>query len=294
MTTIKGIDVYHGDGRIDWKRAAADGVEFAWIKATEGASFVDSLYHVNRDGARAAGVKTAAYHFARPGQSSAQQQLDHFLSVAGIPDPVADLSHGLDLEATNLGPVATTDFAVGFQIGLDHETSRRSVLYTGRGFIDAHLANPERLLPWPLWFAEYPKGTPDPARANRMARPWPHYTVWQYSSSGHEPGTAHVLDMNRAEMTIAELLAVTGARTTAAPADGRFVQTMLNIVRAHTPGHPVLIRIDGDLRSNQSVAAIKEFQRNANGLGRHLEVNGLADPPTCAAIGDFVHLVLGR
>ena len=33
---IKGIDVSHWQGNINWKKVAGDGIKFAFIKATEG------------------------------------------------------------------------------------------------------------------------------------------------------------------------------------------------------------------------------------------------------------------
>ena len=41
-----GIDVSHFQGAIDWRRAHADGVAFAFAKATESATFVDPRFDV--------------------------------------------------------------------------------------------------------------------------------------------------------------------------------------------------------------------------------------------------------
>ena len=38
---VRGIDVSHHQGSIDWQRVAADDVSFAIIKATEGGDYVD-------------------------------------------------------------------------------------------------------------------------------------------------------------------------------------------------------------------------------------------------------------
>ena len=46
-----GIDVSHHNGEINWKQVP--DVEFVYIKATEGATFVDPMYQQNIKGARA-------------------------------------------------------------------------------------------------------------------------------------------------------------------------------------------------------------------------------------------------
>src|SRR5262245_14980189 len=58
----QGVDVSAHQGRIDWDSLARAGVRFAYIKASEGASFVDPRFSANwRDAARA-GVRRGAYH----------------------------------------------------------------------------------------------------------------------------------------------------------------------------------------------------------------------------------------
>jgi lysozyme len=63
---IKGIDVSGHQDRVDWTRVKADGVKFAYIKATEGVGFVDPRFGAFAAGAQAAGIPHGFYHFARP------------------------------------------------------------------------------------------------------------------------------------------------------------------------------------------------------------------------------------
>jgi GH25 family lysozyme M1 (1,4-beta-N-acetylmuramidase) len=62
---IQGIDVYHGDGEVDWKAVKKNGIEFAFVKATEGTNFVDKRFEANMKGATAAEVLIGPYHFCR-------------------------------------------------------------------------------------------------------------------------------------------------------------------------------------------------------------------------------------
>ena len=70
-----GIDVSHWQGFIDWDRVAASGVDFAIVKATEGADVVDAWYLRNRNRARRAGILVTAYHFAHPGLTGRGERL---------------------------------------------------------------------------------------------------------------------------------------------------------------------------------------------------------------------------
>ncbi len=58
-----GIDVSGHQGLIDWRAVAADDIDFAYIKASEGGDFVDDMFARNWREAAAAGVDRGAYHF---------------------------------------------------------------------------------------------------------------------------------------------------------------------------------------------------------------------------------------
>ena len=59
-TYTEGVDVSGHQGRIDWDALARSDVHFAYIKATEGASFVDQRFAANWAGAtNSIGTKAA-------------------------------------------------------------------------------------------------------------------------------------------------------------------------------------------------------------------------------------------
>ena len=119
---IRGIDVSHHQGKIDWRRVAADDVAFAIIKATEGGTHVDTLFATNLREARAAGLAVGAYHFftfCRPGADQARNFMAVVPSGEPLLPPVVDIEFGgncpqrpspeqLNTElAAFLGPVET-------------------------------------------------------------------------------------------------------------------------------------------------------------------------------------------
>lgn len=95
---IRGIDVSHHQGRIDWQRVAADDVAFAIIKATEGGDYVDDTFAQNLRQARAAGLAVGAYHFftfCRPGADQAKNFISTVPPGGQLLPPVVDIEfHG--------------------------------------------------------------------------------------------------------------------------------------------------------------------------------------------------------
>lgn len=78
-----GIDVSshdHDDGKtIDWPTERANGVAFAYIKATEGTSYVNPHFNYDYNTAKTAGIFAGAYAFGRPDLGNPTGQADHFV-----------------------------------------------------------------------------------------------------------------------------------------------------------------------------------------------------------------------
>jgi lysozyme len=92
---VRGIDVSHHQGAIDWAEAAKDRVDFAYIKATEGGDFADKRFRQNWKESGRAGIRHGAYHFftlATPGAAQAR----HF--IAAVPEENNALPPAVDLE----------------------------------------------------------------------------------------------------------------------------------------------------------------------------------------------------
>lgn len=63
--------------------AKAAGIGFAYMKATEGASFKDSRFSANRTGSRNAVLFHGAYRFTRPDISNGAARTRYFASDGG-------------------------------------------------------------------------------------------------------------------------------------------------------------------------------------------------------------------
>lgn len=96
---IKGVDVSHWQGDIDFEALKRQGYEFAMIKATQGTWFVDPKLSQNVARCEAAGMAHGLYHFLDPVQDGYQdgnEQLGFFnKNTAGLH---GQLPNALDAE----------------------------------------------------------------------------------------------------------------------------------------------------------------------------------------------------
>src|SRR5206468_2954643 len=71
---VRGVDVSHWKGRIDWPGVRGGGYRFAFTEATNGFG-VDWTYGRNRSGSKAVGLAFGGYHMAQPKGSTPQAVL---------------------------------------------------------------------------------------------------------------------------------------------------------------------------------------------------------------------------
>lgn len=91
---VFGVDVSSYQGEIEWPLLAEQGVEFAFIKATEGSGMQDRYFAQNWAEAQAAGVQVGAYHFFSydsPGESQAENFTAQVPVTKGALPPVVDV-----------------------------------------------------------------------------------------------------------------------------------------------------------------------------------------------------------
>lgn len=180
---VKGIDVSHHNGDIDFNLVAADSVEFVMIKATEGATHTDSCMARNYDRATAAGLKVGFYHFFRFDRGGVKQGR-HFLSAtSGRP---VDLPLVIDVE-TYGNPDVDYYRVVGRlrdMIGYLKRHNCRVMIYcnniTYNRYICDNFADTE------LWLAS--ESTPKDKGDSR--------SLWQHSHAGKVHGISTPVDIN--------------------------------------------------------------------------------------------------
>ncbi|MCA1602466.1 MAG: lysozyme [Acidobacteria bacterium] len=200
-----GIDVSNHNGPVNFKAVKKDGRNFAFILATDGASFTSELFDSQYRGAGKAGLFRGAYHFARP-DSSATRQANHFLKKIDYRNDGKSLPPALDLEANPNGPTCyglthkqmkawIKDF-----LGKVKETTKRdAIIYTSPAFWQECTGNSKAFKKNPLWIAQWGVSKPDKIGG------WPDYTFWQYSDSGDVDGVNGKVDTDRFNGGVAKL-----------------------------------------------------------------------------------------
>ena len=190
-----GIDVSGHQGQINWDRVKADGVQFAFIKATEGRTFVDPTFARNWREAKRVGILRGAYHFFRTRSSLVGQQ-DNFARTINSAD-VGDLPPVIDVEIpgqwSHLSCPQRNDLIINWIEGVRMRlgTNVHPIIYMSSYFADDVLNNDPRLAEHPLWLAHYTTaGNP------RVPRPWGFHTFWQYTDRGSVDGIAGNVDLN--------------------------------------------------------------------------------------------------
>jgi lysozyme len=191
--SVHGIDVSKYQGYIDWMAVRDAGVEFAFIKATEGGDNVDPMFQRNWEGAKAAGIPRGAYHFVywcRP----PHEEIGHFESVAPAePDALPPV---LDVEAT---PTSRTCKRKLYReevledmrqmlVEMERYYGKKPIIYTSVDFYQAILHS-NALSEYPIWVRST-KYHPAVRYGNRR---W-HF--WQYRSDGLVPGIRGAVDQN--------------------------------------------------------------------------------------------------
>jgi lysozyme len=205
LTTVNGIDVYHGDNggkAINWTAVKAAGIDFAFAKATESTNYQDAMFSTNWAGMKSAGIVRGAYHFFHSDVDPVAQA-NYFLAEVGAVSP-GDLLV-LDLETTNGQTEATiAAHAATFLKTVATSSGVTPFLYTSPAF----LSDFTLLGAYPLWVANYGVSCPN------VPAPWSTYTFWQSTGTGSLSAISGALDLDSFNGTLAQLQALGQPSTT--------------------------------------------------------------------------------
>jgi len=219
VTYIQGIDVYSGDGAVNWNSVKGAGYDFAFVKATEGVDFIDSRFATNMTNANAAGVYVGPYHFARPDskngvpftsyngaaltptsptQTNRDAWADATSEAADFLDairpyyqqtgnthflrPVADLelSRIPDFGNTSLEKTFVSNWVQIFSDAIEDDLGVRPFMYLSKSSANTYWTS-TIASEHPFWIAQY-KGTGTTAPPTIADTPlWPAWSFWQWS-----------------------------------------------------------------------------------------------------------------
>ncbi|AAK78533.1 lysozyme [Clostridium acetobutylicum] len=235
---MKGIDIYSGQGSVDFNAVKESGVEVVYIKATEGLTYTDSTYKDFYDGAKNAGLKIGFYHYLRANDPTSEAE--HFFNtISGLSldckcaiDVEVTLGQSIDQISSNVRKFA--DYLINK--GLD------VCVYTYTNFYKDNLNSTVKDLP--LWIAEYGVSKPNIDAS---------YVGFQYSDSGSVNGISGSADLDEFSEGI-----LVGGTVVIDPGQGgddniKAIQQDLNILLKRG------LEVDG-IEGPETEAAIKDFQ----------------------------------
>jgi GH25 family lysozyme M1 (1,4-beta-N-acetylmuramidase) len=208
--TVKGIDVSDYQGDIDWSKVVVDGVQFAFVRVSDGLTNPDDNFDTYWNGSREAGIVHGAYQFFRPNEDPIKQA-DMLLAATG-PMLADDLPPVIDVEV-NSG-LSSAQVATAVRAWTAHVKAaigRDPIVYTGKYFWDDSVGATD-LGDLPLWHAQYTSAScPD------ISSTWDAWAIWQYDDAGTVAGIpAGGVDMDRWNGDRASLDAFLGGGSAAA------------------------------------------------------------------------------
>lgn len=193
-----GIDVSSHQGEIDWQQVADAGVTFAIIRlgfrgyGENGTIVLDTAFHENMEGAKAAGIDVGVYFFSQA--TSVWETLEEaYFVLEHLDGYTLELPVVFDWEFIDNSGSARTNSVPGISITLYNQVFNEqmekagydAMVYFNQNLAYLHLEL-DLLADHPFWLASY--------RNN----PTFHYgfDIWQYSDKGTIDGINGYVDLN--------------------------------------------------------------------------------------------------
>lgn len=235
MATCRGIDVSAYQAAQDWAAHKAEGVVFAFAKASEGQHTHDSRFVAHIKAIKAAGLVPGAYHFAHPNQDATAEAANYIAAVKAYAGK--GFTHWLDLERLSDGSnyagrtsAQIKAYAVTWIAAVEKAfPGQRVGVYTAASDITAgHVPTGV-----PLWYPAYPWGAAAYSKAEAAAQPRPGGRAplfWQFTSTP--------LDRSICYLTAAQLRTWAAGENTPeddmplTPADVKTLATTDNVFKA--------------------------------------------------------------
>lgn len=181
----RGIDVWKGQGDIQWAKVKADGIDFAIIKASQGRerknpsvrNFPDPKFSENIVGAHRCGIRCGVYHYLTAQTvPEAMEEAELFLSVIEPYRSIIDLYAAVDVEEDEYLPrdkTLLTQIVYTFCSRVQ-AAGYDPIIYTNPNYLTYRLNDVSK---YPLWLALWRNKTIVPT-----VQQHPNLRIWQWGS----------------------------------------------------------------------------------------------------------------
>lgn len=184
--SVEGIDVSHYQSNILWEKIAEQGIDFVFVKASEGVSYQDSFFKKNWEDISKSNIIKGAYHFFYP-SLDVKKQFENFASCVEL--KAGDLPPVLDIEMTNGLNKKNIEKAMRLWLRLaEKRYGVKPIIYTNLDFYTQYIQH-YGFESYPLWIARYHSVIPSLPN-NRQ------WFFWQYGDNGQLEGMQEPVDMN--------------------------------------------------------------------------------------------------
>lgn len=189
---LQGMDVSSAQGTVDWTGAFNHGARFAYVKATEGSTYVNPSFGSQYNGAYNIGMTRGAYHFAHPDVSTGAAQADYFVSHGGgWSGDGRTMPPALDLQTNpggatcyGLTTAAMVTWIKSFSAEVYAKTTKYPMILTSFDWWNTCTGNSSAFATTnPFWLSSYGAATPSSVPAGTGT-----WTLWQSAASGTFPG----------------------------------------------------------------------------------------------------------
>ncbi|WJX98925.1 GH25 family lysozyme [Curtobacterium sp. 458] len=202
---IQGFDISAWQPNVNFRNAYNAGARFAYIKATEGVSYVSPVYKEHYATARTRNIIRGGYVYAQPSQASGAATANFFFKNGGgwsadgltLP-PLLDIEYGSASQGVCYGKswADMRSWIKDFSNTVYKKIGRYPLIYTTTDWWKRCTNNSSQFQDNPLFVALYP--VKDFTNPGTVGNSWKNYSFWQWASSGPLPGDQ---DVYRSTMT---------------------------------------------------------------------------------------------
>ena len=174
---IRGVDVSSYQQNVDFAKLYDQGIEFVFIKATEGSSHQDPSFAEKWQHVQESNLLSGAYHYFSY-KSSGASQAQNFINAVG--DLSGRLLPVVDLELTPeevINPPDKTEVVLSlkaFLAVIEEEYNIKPILYSRQDYYEKYLAED---------FSEYPRWVTN-VFFPVFIEAGDNWVIWQYNDQG--------------------------------------------------------------------------------------------------------------